>query len=133
MSAAKLIIRDESTGGEVSEAITLEFLTDEISVRELVRERVFQEVKDHNAKKGETFFRGLVQPTEAEKTLNGFKLKKPRLLDWKPQFETACEAFEKNAIIVLIDDKQAESLDDRLKITPSTDVAFLKLTPLVGG
>ena len=130
--AATLTVRDETTSGEVQDAITLEFLTDEITIRELIRERVYQEVKDYNVRRGETF-RGLVQPTDAEKTLNGFKLKKPRMLDWKPQFEKACEAFESNTVIVLVDDKQAETLDEQFTITPKTEVSFLKLTPLVGG
>lgn len=129
---ATLTVRDETTTGDVHDAITLEFLTNEITVRELIRERVFQEVKDYNAKKGDTF-RGLVQPTDAEKTLNGFKLKKPRMIDWKPQFEKACEAFEANSVIVLIDNRQAESLDDKFTISPKSEVSFLKLTPLVGG
>ena len=130
--ATTLTVRDETTTGDVHDAITLEFLTDNITVRELIRERVFQEVKDYNARKGETF-RGLVQPTDAEQTLNGFKMQKPRMIDWQPQFKKACEAFEANAVIVLVDNKQAESLEDKLTITPQTEVSFLKLTPLVGG
>lgn len=131
--SATLTVRDETTSGEIYDAITLEFLTDNITVRELIRERVFQEVKDYNAKQGEKFFRGLVQPTDAEQTLNGFKLKKPRMLNWEPQFDKACEAFETNAIIILIDNKQAGALDEQITITPQTEVSFLKLTPLVGG
>ena len=130
---ATLTVRDETSSGDIHDAITLEFLTDNISVRELIRERVYQEVKDHNARQGETLFRGLVQPTDAEQTLNGFKLKRPRMLNWEPQFDKACQAFEANAIIILIDNKQVDTLNDQFTITPKTDVSFLKLTPLVGG
>ena len=42
-----LTVRDETTAGESHDAITLEFLTEHITVRELIRERVFQEVKDY--------------------------------------------------------------------------------------
>ena len=48
---ATLTVRDETTTGQSFEAITLEFLTDHITVRELIRERVYQEVKDFNAGK----------------------------------------------------------------------------------
>src|SRR4051812_3342038 len=57
----------------------------------------------------------LVQPTDAERVLNGkpteYRLKAHRAIDWKPQFEKAIEAFERNGYFILIDDKQAESLD----------------------
>ena len=127
-----LTVRDESTTGDISEPITLEFLTDHITVRELIRERVYQEVKDYNANRGDVF-KGLIQPSEAEKAINGFKLKKPRHIDWQPQFKTACDAFEANEVLILIDDQQAESLDEQITITPRTEVSFLKLVPLVGG
>src|SRR5262249_36745259 len=68
--AAVLTVRDETTGGAVSEPITLEFPTETITVRELIRERVYQEVQDYNRTKAGAF-RGLVQPTEAEVALNG--------------------------------------------------------------
>ncbi len=98
--SATLTVRDETTTGDISEGITLEFLTDHITVRELIRERVYQEVKDFNARKSQVTFRGLVKPTDAEQTLNGYRLKKPRMIDWHPQFAKACEAFEANAVLV---------------------------------
>ncbi|MHC5108987.1 MAG: hypothetical protein ACYTHJ_03810 [Planctomycetota bacterium] len=127
-----LTIQDETTLGDSQDAITLEFLTDHITVKALIRERVFQEVKDYNAHRGSTF-RGLVQPTGAEQHLNGYGMKKPRMIDWQRQFDKACEAFLADQVLVLVDEKQAESLDDPITITPATRVAFLKLVPLVGG
>jgi len=38
---ATLTVRDETTTGDVRNAITLEFLTDHITVRELIRQRVY--------------------------------------------------------------------------------------------
>ncbi len=129
-----LTVRDESTTGDRHDAIELTFPTERITVRELIRERVYQEVQDHNLNLAQApVFRGLVQPTDAEQTLNGYKLKKPRLIDWKPQYDKAVEAFESNAIIILIDEQQAESLDQTVELTKGTEVSFLKLTPLVGG
>jgi hypothetical protein len=78
-------------------------------------------------------FRGMVQPEESEKTLNGWKLKKPRQLDWKKQFARAVEAFEANQILILVNDRQAESLDEEFVVGSTTTVTFLRLTPLVGG
>ena len=127
-----LTIRDETLGGESARAWDLEVTTERLTVRELIRSRVYQEVQDYNRQRGQVF-QGLVQPEEAEKTLNGWKLKKPRLLDWKRQYERAVEAFESNRILILVNDRQAESLDEELVIEPQMTVTFLRLTPLVGG
>ncbi|MCA8995478.1 MAG: hypothetical protein KDA80_00760, partial [Planctomycetaceae bacterium] len=82
-------------------------------------------------------FRGLVQPTEAEQVLNGqlreYRLPASRQLDWKKQFSTAVEAFEQNGFFILIDNTQAETLDQSFSVSPRTEVSFVKLTPLVGG
>jgi hypothetical protein len=48
-------------------------------------------------------------------------------------FDKALEAFEGNRFLLLVNDCQAESLDDEIVIEPGTCVSFLKLTPLVGG
>ena len=95
-----LTIRDEEMTGKTVNEFSLEFPTERITVRELIRSRVFQEVKDHNAKQNQAEFQGLVQPTDAERTLNGFRLKKARQIDWKQQFEKAVEAFENNQVLI---------------------------------
>ncbi len=128
-----LVVRDESTAGSVGEPITLSFPTETITVRELIRERVYQEVQDFNRAKDQSHFKGLVQPTDTEVSLNGFTLKKRREIDWKAQFDRACDAYTKNRVLVLVGDRQTESLDETLTITRGVDVTFLKLVPLVGG
>src|SRR5262245_5004843 len=132
-----LTIRDETTSGDVYDERPLEFPSERITVRDLIRERVYQEVQDFNLKQGERVFRGLVQPTDAERVLNGrrteYRLKEHRLIDWKPQFEKAVEAFEQNGFFILIGDKQAEGLDQEFVIGRGTVVSFVRLTPLVGG
>ena len=128
-----LTIRDEEMTGKTVNEFSLEFPTERITVRELIRSRVFQEVKDHNAKQNQAEFQGLVQPTDAERTLNGFRLKKARQIDWKQQFEKAVEAFENNQVLILVNDYQTESLDETIDIATDTSIAFLRLTLLVGG
>jgi hypothetical protein len=127
-----VVVRDETTGGKTTHELSLEFLTERITVRELIRSRIYQEVQDFNRECKGTF-RGLVQPTGAEQVLNGFQFKKPRQIDWKQQFDQATAAFDAERILVLVDDKQATSLDEEIELRTDTDVAFLKLIPLVGG
>jgi len=129
----QLCVRDESASGQSLYEISLEFLSERITVRELLRERVHHEVREFNRQQDKLIFQGLVQPTDAERTLNGSKLRAHRPLDWEAQFALALEGFTDNAFFVLIDNRQAEELDEEFVIGPTTTVSFVKLTPLVGG
>lgn len=129
---ATLTIHDETTSGQRNHTFTLEFPSERITVRELIRERIYQEVDDHN-RNSRDVYHGLIQPTDAEATLNGFRLRQVRQIDWKAQFDKAIEAFEANRILVLINDHQAASLDEAIEITRGTEVTFLRLVMLVGG
>ena len=127
-----LTIYDETATGRRSEALTLDFLTERITVREVIRSRVYQEVKDYNTKRPE-LFRGLVEPVDAERVLDGYRLRKQRSIDWKEQYEKALEAFERNGFFILVGDRQVEKLDEEIEIKVDTKVSFVKLVPLVGG
>jgi hypothetical protein len=130
----ELLIRDETTAslGKAEHIFTVHVSGEKISIRELIRQRVMQEVEEFN-KRQPVVFRMLIQPNETERTLNGFKFHKPRLIDPTAQYEKAIEAFVGNGFIVLVDDQQVESLDDEIALHPETSVTFLKLVPLVGG
>ncbi|MEQ4300065.1 hypothetical protein ABNF97_01510 [Plantactinospora sp. B6F1] len=123
---------DETTAGERSTEWHLEIFEERLPVREVIRRRVFQEVAEHSAKGGD-LFRGLVQPTEAERTLNGFKLRQPRRIDPQEQAERALDAFSRNGFILLVDDRQVDELDAVVELSRGTRITFLKLVPLVGG
>lgn len=129
------MIRDETATGQAVHSFLLEFASENITVRDLIRERVYQEVTEYNfrSRREGGVFRGLVQPTDAERTLNGFKVPKGRDIDWEAQFDRAIDAFGRNGFFILVDDRQTETLDESIVISPSTNVSFVKLTPLVGG
>jgi hypothetical protein len=129
---ASLIIHDENTSGQKTNTFTLDCLTERITVRELIRARIYQEVQDYNQKQPE-YFRGLVEPADAERVLNGYKLKNKRKIDWEQQFRRATEAFERNGFFVLVGNKQAETLDQEFDVKVDTEVSFVRLMPLVGG
>jgi hypothetical protein len=130
----ELLIRDETTAslGKTEHTFTVHVSGEKISIRELIRQRVIQEVEEYN-KRQPTVFRMLVQPSDTERTLNGFKFHKPRLVNPITQYEKAIEAFEGNGFIVLVDNYQVQSLEDEIALHPETSVTFLKLVPLVGG
>jgi len=127
-----MTITDATPTGERLHSFTLDHLAERMTVREILRARIWQEVQDHNQQNGKVF-RGLVEPTGAERLLNGAKLHTSRQIDWEAQFRRACEAFESNGFFMLIGDRQAESLDEEFDVGVETEVQFVKLTPLVGG
>ena len=127
-----LIIRDETPSGAATAELSLDFLTEEITVRELIERRVYEEVQAYNTSKP-GYFRGLVQPTDAEATLNGYRLRTHRDIDWRKQAALALDAFQRNGFCILVGDRQVGSLDERIRLELETPVTFLKLVPLVGG
>jgi hypothetical protein len=132
MSEILLIIKDETAAGKSTGEVQVRFTSELVSVKEIIISRVTVEVEAYNNKLPE-YFNGLIQPSEAEKTINGFKLEKKRKIDAEKQCYTALDAFNKNAYFVLIDNIQAESLEQMILINKHTEISFVKLTPLVGG
>jgi len=127
-----LKIKDETFAGDVLNEIELEIATQEIAVKDIIKMRVEREVENYN-RRADKFFNGLVVPTDAEKTLNGYKMKHNAKIDAEKQVYLALAAFQKNGFFVLIDDVQSESLDQIVKIGENTKISFIKLTPLIGG
>ena len=130
--ATTLTIHDETASGQKTNTFTIDCLTERLSVRELIRARIYQEVQDYNLREPE-YFRGLVEPSAAERVLNGYKLKAKRKIDWEEQFQRALEAYERNGFFVLVGNRQAESLDEEFVVQVDTEISFVKPVPLVGG
>ena len=127
-------VQDESASGKTLRQIQFEIPDEQITVRELIRSRVFQEVKDFNLKqagKDRTPYQGLVQPTESEALLNGESV--AQTVDWQRQFDRAVDAYGRGQILVLVDDRQTKSLDDEIIIKSESKISFLRLTVLTGG
>jgi hypothetical protein len=131
-AAVSVLMYDETPGYERSPRVKLELVSDRVTVRELIESRVRREVDAINRAPGMEF-RTLVQPTDAERTLNGFKLRKPKPINADAQCKLAVEAFERGRFFLLVDDRQVERLDQEIIIGPDTEVGFFKLVPLVGG
>lgn len=128
----KVKVVDESATGKVFNEFDLEIKTKEISLREAIWLRIFHEVAEHNSQKPK-YFNGLVQPTNAEETLNGYKLRNKRQIDAEQQYYTALELFQKNGFFVLIDDRQYTDLDEKVTLKQNSTFSFVKLIQLIGG
>jgi hypothetical protein len=126
-------IRDQAGARDTGAALELE-VPAAVTVRDLIRTRVREEVAKANAAIVEgREFRTLVQPTEAEVTMNGYRMNRRKTVDWLAQAGKAEEAFGRNGFFVLVDGRQLEDLDEELALTPGSKIRFVRLTPLVGG
>lgn len=128
-----LTINDETLTGDLLNEIKIEVENELIKVKDLIASRVTAEVHTYNSKKP-AYFKGLIEPTNAEKTLNGYKLKNRKdLIDVEQQIFVAYNAFQNNGYFILVDDEQAEDLEQEILVSSNTTVSFVKLTPLIGG
>ena len=103
-----------------------------MTVRDLITKRVSIEIDNYN-KRLPQYFNGLIEPKEAERTLNGYKLKPKQLIDVEKQVYIALDAFQKNGFFVLVDNEQLEELEQQVVLKSTSKISFVKLTPLVGG
>lgn len=126
-----LTIEDRTGTGRPTGGITLPEVPDRITLRELIRLRVREEVARYNLRP-QNAFQGLVQPG-FKATRNGYEAARPRRIDWEAQASIAIEAFGRNGFFVLVNGKQVTDLDTELTVADTYDVGFVKLTPLVGG
>jgi hypothetical protein len=131
--SARITIVDENASGKVLREFVLELLGAAISARQLIEQRVRDEVERYNSSPRTGVFHGLVQPTDAEAELNGYRLRASKLVDPEAQCAKALRAFEGNGFLLLVGDRQVESLEELIPLTDETRVSFVKLVPLVGG
>ena len=131
MMGVDLLVRDRTPGREAAELL-LSGLPQRITLRDLIRTRVREEVARFNADRGEVF-RGFVRPDGAEETPAGYRVEVGRRIDWQKQARIAEKAFEENRFFVLVGGTQVGDLDAELDLGVDTDVCFVRLVPLVGG
>jgi hypothetical protein len=81
LSVMALTIHDETPGGRTISTFVLADAPSTISLRELIKLRIRDEVARHNANPT-IRFNGFVRPLEAEEQLNGDLLYAPRRIDW---------------------------------------------------
>ncbi|MEV6289411.1 hypothetical protein AB0M41_03000 [Streptomyces sp. NPDC051896] len=129
---ATVTFRDETATGKPLTEWEVTGVPERMTVRELIRLRVREEVARHNARPTHRF-NGLVRPDDAETELNGYRLREPRRIDWERQAEIAEHAFLANGFFMLAGDRQVENLDEIVDLTVDPDLVFIKLVALVGG
>jgi hypothetical protein len=128
----RIRIVDEVPGAGRHAAFQLEVGAERVTVRDLIERRVRHEVESHNETMPPTFV-GLVRPAGAEAVAGGWRLTRTNQIDADAQVHAAWDAFARGRVLLLIDDRQIDGLDDVLVLRPDAEVCFFKLVPLVGG
>lgn len=132
---------DEAGAGTRSAPWEVDFLEETVSVAELIRRGVHQQVAEHDARLA-TGAGGarLIDLTATERALNGPRegaypgsrtVRAP--LDRDAQCARALDAFRRNGFVVLVDGTQVTALETQVGISSATEVTFLRLLPLAGG
>jgi hypothetical protein len=129
---ATLTIEDRTATGTPTGSIDLPDVPDRITLRDLIRLRVREEVARYNLAPGPEFI-GLVQPDGSVRGRDGYAMPAPRRIEWERQADIALDSFMRNGFFVMVNGKQETELDREIVLSASLDVGFIKLTPLVGG
>lgn len=123
-----LSIKDETAAGDILNEIILKFNEEYITIIELIKARIEAEIIRYE--KNIKSYKGLITPSKIESRLNKKNIKK---IDTEKQLYIALEAFKNNGFILLVDDEQVEDLQQKVLVDETTNVSFIKLTPLIGG
>jgi hypothetical protein len=137
-----MLLTDE-IGGEVYSVGEVRLQKPVITVRELIAARVDLELEAHHDREADVRRRAMPDISGRELKLNGAeKALRPSLFRTcgageSPArdrlIEVAEQGFLRNRFFILLDDRQAEHLDDQLELDKTGTVTFLQLTPLQGG
>jgi len=112
--------------------------SDTIEVKELILEKVRQEVLSYNENIVESL-KQINMSNAFETALNDeakTSLGNKRTLEFEDiekQYYTALDGFSKSKYFIFVNNKQYHHLDDKIEVTHSMNVLFMKITPLVGG
>jgi len=130
-------------GGEAYSVGEVRFHKPVITVRELIGVRVDLELEAHRDREADVRSRAMPEISSRELQLNGAeKAVHPSMflacgggksLARDQMIEAAEQGFLRNRFFILLDDRQAEHLDDQLELDKTGEVTFLLLTPLQGG
>ena len=132
----------DQIGGDVYSVGEVRYHKPVITVRELIGVRVDLELEAHHEREADVRGRAMPGVSDLELQLNGAeKALRPSVffacrgesLARERMIEAAEQGFLRNRFFILLDDRQAEHLDDRLELDKTGTVTFLRLIPLQGG
>jgi len=140
-----VIIREKSTSDQILVLIPVEFPFQQISVKDLIVEKVKQEV----IKKNDYYQKTTISEREQRLNQNIIAIQQDNTIktstgnvasslsdalpDLNEEIEKALDSFLRNGFFVLIEGEQYTELKQQILWRQQLDIVFLKLVPLVGG
>jgi hypothetical protein len=99
-----VVVTETTASGKETARMLVEDVPSPITLRDLIRHRVREEVVRLGAK-----------------------------LDWQTQAEVALDSFQRNGFFVFVNDRQVTELDEELTLAEAGEVSFVRLVALAGG
>ncbi len=128
----RIIIHDETQSGCILNQVKLKVSKNRITVKELIKLRIFQEAEEFNAKRS-SHYRGLVRPDHAKPMLSGFQLDPSYRIDPQQQYYIAMDAFKRQGFFVMVDEEKIDDPDYAIAVRSAPRISFLKMVPVIGG
>jgi hypothetical protein len=128
-----LVIHDETRTGSILNQLKIHLSHTSLTAKELIRERVYQEVKIFNNRRTEFFHGLLVQPAKAERVFDGYRIEPSCKLDPEKQYYMAMHAFNNGDFFLMVGEERIVDPEKKLDLSDGTHVSFLKIRPLIGG
>jgi hypothetical protein len=126
--------------------VLLQVAEERITVAELIQRTVAEQIRVLSAAKKlnaqqayEILDRAYLSPAEIARQARRGKVQMPRQpepaahIDVERQVKRAIEAFRARSFMIVSAGRQFSELDEELTLSEQNQVAFIKLTPLVGG
>lgn len=123
-------VQDRTGAGKLTGTITLAGIDSRITVRDLIRTQVREDVARYNATLT-GIFRGLAMPEGAQPAPGGFRMPEGRGVDWEQQADRTLEAWAHGGFSVRVGDRWLNSLNEILELTAESDIRFIRLVQLV--
>ena len=116
-----VLMRDVSRAGHELGRARLHDLPDRLPLRDLLRARVEADVAAYDQDPGPVF-RGLVQPPDAMRHSDGFRMSRPRTLEAAPMIAAAHEAVRRGLLAVRVGETTVDDLDAEVPVAEHDEI-----------
>ena len=121
MGCGRISNRDEDGSGKLLNQFEINVESMTITVRDVIAERVFQEVDNYQAE------------VNQHPRLRVSHDRQACILNHEEEVSKALRAFEENEFFIMVDDRQIQNLDETVPLPEGMTVTFVRQVPIVAG
>ncbi len=130
----RIDMREVSPAGHELSRATVEGLAGEASLRDIIRTRIDTEVAAYNRDPGAVYV-GMVQPEDAVRYSDGFRMRTPRRLDGAQLFTAVEEAVSAGVVHFVVGelsvDGRGDGLDTIVDVAATPSITTVMQRPIV--